>query len=92
VTVPVSWYNRAGDLRYKEGALVQERITSLLEGPLGRLSLLQASVLSRLGVPALQAFKRDLDAFDQARPLVIALLAWVGWRAYRAERRRLKRP
>jgi hypothetical protein len=70
---------------------VFDRITGMLEGPLGRLSLLQASALSRLGIPALQAFKRDLDAFDQARPLVIALLAWVGWRAYRAERRRLKR-
>ncbi len=68
-----------------------DRIISLLEGPLGRLSLVQASLLGRLGVPALQAFRRDLDSFGEARPLVIALLAWVGWRAYRAERRRLKR-
>jgi hypothetical protein len=71
---------------------VFDRITGLLEGPLGRVSALQESILGRLGVTALQAFRRDLDSFGQSRPLVIALLAWVGWRAYRAERRRLKQP
>ncbi|MBC8076845.1 MAG: hypothetical protein H7Y32_12275 [Chloroflexales bacterium] len=69
-----------------------DRLLDLLTRPIGRLTLLQEYALDRLHVRELQAFRRDIDAFDHARPLVIALLAWVGWRAYRAERRRLKRP
>lgn len=69
-----------------------DRVLDLLARPIGRITLLQEEALERFGVRKLQAFRRDIEAFDQARPLVIALLAWVGWRAYRAERRRLKRP
>ena len=68
-----------------------ERMTNAIEQPVARLAVLREDALERAGVRKLQAFQRDLNTFGQARPLVIALLLWVGWRAYRAERRRLKR-
>jgi hypothetical protein len=40
-------------------------------------------------MPGLLAFWADLRALERLWPLVLPLLAWVGWRTYHAERRRL---
>ena len=63
---------------------MRERLVNLASQGAGRLAETQEMALERAGVRRLQAFRRDLDPFGQARPLLIALLIWVAWRTYRA--------
>jgi hypothetical protein len=58
--------------------------------PQTRLGLLRESVFNLPYVRPIQAFWHDLQAIEGLWPLVLPLLAWVGWRAYQTERRKIR--
>lgn len=58
--------------------------------PRTRLESLRESALDLPYVRPVQAFWHDLQAVDSLWPVVLPLLAWVGWRTYQAERRKIR--
>jgi hypothetical protein len=52
-----------------------------------RYGVLQDMVVERLRLRRAQAFANDLLSLEDYWPVLIPLLAWVGWRTYRRERR-----
>ena len=58
---------------------------------LARFALLQEQLIERLGLRPFQAFWRELQSVERFWPVVLPLLAWVGWRTYRTERHKAKK-